>query len=84
MLEAAPGLYVAPRLSAAVRGRIWAVLSDWFNPQSDAGYVMIWADGAQPTGVSIQTLGEPPVDLVDYDGVILARRPPLGEEEGQE
>ena len=29
MLELAPGVYANPRMSAGVRTRIWAVLSEW-------------------------------------------------------
>ena len=31
MLEIAPGVYTAPNLNAAVRDRVWTVLSDWFG-----------------------------------------------------
>ena len=31
MLEVAPGVYIAPDLSAAVRKRVWDVLSDWWS-----------------------------------------------------
>ena len=32
MLEVAPGVYVAPDLSAGVRRRVWDVLSGWPRP----------------------------------------------------
>ena len=31
MLEIAPGMYVAPDLSATVRGRLWTVLTSWWT-----------------------------------------------------
>ncbi|WP_460034964.1 type I-E CRISPR-associated endoribonuclease Cas2e [Methylothermus subterraneus] len=39
MLELAPGVYSAPRLSPAVRARIWAVLEEWFAYEQDTSMI---------------------------------------------
>ena len=73
MLELAPGVYSAPRISPAVRERIWGVLTDWFVTENEASVVMLWQDKQIPVGQAIQTLGSPAIDLVEVDGMILAR-----------
>ncbi len=75
MLELAPGVYSAPRLSTAVRERIWAVVEDWFTAEQDASVVMVWVDPAMPGGQNVRTLGLPPVKFVEFDGIVLTRRP---------
>ncbi|MFH0933633.1 MAG: type I-E CRISPR-associated endoribonuclease Cas2e [Pseudomonadota bacterium] len=74
MLDVAPGVYSAPRISPAVRERIWYVLSDWFPNEHDASIVMLWADVAMPGGQAVLTLGTPPIELVEIDGMLTARR----------
>jgi len=74
MLELAPGVYSAPRLSTAVRERIWTVIEDWFVAEQDASVVMVWVDPSVPGGQNVRTLGVPPVQLVELDGLILTRR----------
>lgn len=74
MLEIAPGVYSAPRISPAVRERVWTVLSEWFSQQGDTSVVMTWQDRDTPGGQSVRTLGTPPIDLVTVDGLVLARR----------
>ncbi len=77
MLEVAPGVYCAPRISPAVRQRVWDVLEKWFpNEQDDASIVMIWQERDVPGGQAVLTLGTPPIDFVEVDGLILARRTP--------
>lgn len=73
MLEVGPGVYTGSSLSAAVRGRIWEVLEAWF-PSTDGSIVMVWADKKVPGGQSVKALGVPPIDLVELDGIVLARR----------
>ncbi|ABI56302.1 type I-E CRISPR-associated endoribonuclease Cas2e [Alkalilimnicola ehrlichii MLHE-1] len=75
MLELAPGVYSAPRLSAAVRVRIWNVLEDWWPYEQDASVIMVWADQNTPGGQAVATLGMPSVALEEIDGIVLARRP---------
>lgn len=75
MLELTPGVYVAPRLNPAVRERIWHVLEDWFPNEIDASIAMIWSERNVPGGLAVKVLGCPPIDLVEVDGTVLARRP---------
>lgn len=74
MLELSPGVYSAPRISPAVRERLWTVVAGWFPNERDASVVMIWQDRDMPGGQAVRTLGSPPIALVDVDGLILARR----------
>ena len=75
MLELGPGVYSAPRISPAVRDRIWKVLADWFPAETGASLVMVWADTGIPGGQNVRVLGLPPVELVELDGLIVTRRP---------
>lgn len=74
MLELAPGVYSAPRINPAVRKRIWEVLKDWFQVESEASIIMLWADPRMPGGQSVEVLGLPPIELVALDGLIISRR----------
>lgn len=74
MLEVGPGVYCAPRISPAVRDRIWSVMNDWFTIDGEASVVMLWHDNATVGGQAVRTLGCPPVEIVDHDGMLLARR----------
>lgn len=76
MLELAPGVYSAPRISPAVRDRVWDVLKDWFPNERDASLIMIWQERDVSGGQAVRTLGSPPIDFVNVDGLVLARRPP--------
>ena len=74
-LEIASGVYTAPRLTPAVRDRIWAVLEKWRVGERDDSVVMTWPDAASPGGQNIRALGEAPIVLTEVDSVVLARRP---------
>jgi len=74
MLELAPGVYSAPRISPAVRERIWCVLSGWFPNETQASIVMVWANSEMPGGQSLLTLGCPPIRITEIDGLLTARR----------
>ena len=74
MLEVAPGVYVAPDLSASVRTRLWNVLSSWWPALGTGSVVMISRDTKAVGNLRIDTLGEPPKDIVDADGVLLVKR----------
>jgi CRISPR-associated protein Cas2 len=76
MLEIAPGVYTAPRMSTAVRERVWSVIADWYEGEPVGSVVMTWADRTQPGGQAVAVLGLPPVQLVEHDGIILVRRDP--------
>ena len=74
LLEIAPGVYSAPRISPAVRNRIWTVLEEAFLSENGASIVLIWQERGIPGGQAVRTLGSPPIDFADVDGMILARR----------
>ena len=74
MLELSAGVYTAPRISPAVRARIWEVLDSWFAYERDASIPMVWQERDQPGGQAVRVLGEAPVELVDVDGLIVCRR----------
>ena len=75
MLEVAPTVYISPRMNAGVRSRAWKVLSDWYHAEPHGSLVMVWRDANQTGGIGIATLGTPPRELVDMDGLWLARKP---------
>ncbi len=76
MLEASPGLYVGPRLSKGVRERVWSVLEDWHATLQSGSVVMIWRDTTAPGGLRINSLGDPPKDIVEHEGALLVCRAP--------
>lgn len=76
LLEVAPGIYIAPDLSAGVRERAWAVVSGWWAQLRRGAIVMVWRDPAATGGLGLRVLGEPPKEIVDADGVLLLRRSP--------
>lgn len=75
MLEVSPGVYVGPRLSKAVRERVWDVLADWHGSLRSGSVVMTWREANAPGGIRVLTLGEPPKELVEHEGSLLVRRP---------
>lgn len=74
MLEVSPGVYVAPDMSAGVRDRVWSVLSTWWEALGRGALVLIWRDKSATGHLRIETLGEPPKQIVDADGVLLVKR----------
>ena len=74
MLEIAPGIYTAPNMSRTTRERVWIVLEDWFQILGGGCIVLVWQDSSVPSGQSLKILGEPPVELINSDGVWLTRR----------
>lgn len=74
MLELAPGVYAQPRMSAAVRARIWTVLEEWHAQLRRGSIVMTWADSAANGGLGLLSLGETPKDILAHDGMLLVRR----------
>ncbi|MCS6997391.1 MAG: type I-E CRISPR-associated endoribonuclease Cas2e [Casimicrobiaceae bacterium] len=75
MLEIAAGVYVAPRISPAVRERVWEVLAQWFLAEHEASIVLLWHEPQSPGGLGVRVLGSSPVELVEIDQLLLARRP---------
>lgn len=74
MLELAPGTYTAPRMNAAVRDRVWSVLSEWWTVLKEGSVVMTWSDSSASGGQAVATLGTPARSLVELDGVVLSHR----------
>ena len=81
LLEVSPGTYAHPRLSAAVRTRIWLVLRDWFRHGTEESISMIWADASHESGLRVEVLGHQSArEFVDYDGFMLSRLRPKEDE----
>ena len=74
MLEIAPGVYTQPDMSAGVRERVWSVLDDWWAAYRQGSVVMTWAAPGVAPRQGVLMLGEPPKDLVEYDGLHITRR----------
>lgn len=74
MLELAPGVYSAPRVSPSVRERIWETVEEWFAYEKEASIIILWEDPQMPGGQSVRFLGSPPIDLVELDGIVIGRR----------
>jgi len=72
MLEVTPGVYVSPRMSKAVRERVWRVMQDWMGllPQN-SGLVLLWSDQDAPSGLGMLLIGWPKKELVDQEGMWL-------------
>ena len=74
MLEVAPGVYVAPEMSAAVRERVWNVMTAWWEALGRGSLTLVWRDTKAAGHLRIETLGEPAKTIVDADGVLLVKR----------
>ncbi|OWU70109.1 CRISPR-associated protein Cas2 [Roseovarius sp. 22II1-1F6A] len=74
MLEVSAGVYVAPNMSHGVRDRTWSVISDWWSTLGQGSLTLIWRDTTRVGDLNIQTLGEPPKEIVDADGILLVKR----------
>ena len=73
MLEIAPGVYTAPRMTSGIRERVWDVLADWYYELGQGAIVMTWQDSAAVGEQRIRTLREAPKEIVDADGVYLVK-----------
>ncbi len=78
MLEIAPGVYVAPDMSASVRERAWHVLSNWWEALGNGSIIVVTRDNKSVGHLRIDVLGEAPKEIVDADGVLLVRRGSAG------
>jgi CRISPR-associated protein Cas2 len=74
MLELAPGVYAQARLSAGVRSRIVAILTDWHGQLRRGSIVMCWAESAGNGGLGLKTFGEPSKEIVTHGAMLLVRR----------
>lgn len=76
MLEVAPGVYTSPRMTKGVRERVWDVCVEWGEAlPADGGVLLTWQDAHEPSGQAVRVLGWARSDIVDCDGVWLARKP---------
>lgn len=77
MLELAPGVYTSPRMTEAVRERVWAVCCEWAQVlPDDGGVLMTWRDKHMPSGQAVRALGWPRKQLVELDGLWLDHAEP--------
>ena len=74
MLEVAPTVYISPRMNQGVRLRTWQILSNWHYSEPRGSVVMVWRDSNETGGVGISTLGTPPRELVEIDGLWLVKK----------
>lgn len=73
MLEVSPAVYISPRMTKGIRERIWRVLSDWHMDEPRGSLVMVWRDNNLTGGVGVSHLGEPTRELIEIDGMWIAR-----------
>jgi CRISPR-associated protein Cas2 len=81
MLEIGPGVYTAPRMTSAVRGRVWSVLQEWYAELGGGSILMTWLDSQAVGGQQIVALGLPSYEMYNRDGIYLARKRDLSEQE---
>jgi CRISPR-associated protein Cas2 len=74
MQELAPGVYVNPRMSAGVRDRVWAVLTEWLTELGGGSVVMAVQDNREEGGLFVATLGTPARNLQNITGMLLVRQ----------
>jgi len=75
MLEIAPGVYTSPRMSDGVRERVWEVCLEWSTALPvDGGVLLTWRDAEEPSGQGLRVAGWARSDIVEHDGVWIARR----------
>lgn len=83
MLEIAPGVYTSPRMSDGVRERVWEVCLEWSSAlPSDGGVLLTWRSAEEPSGQGLRVIGWAKSDIVDCEGIWLARRDFVNEQGG--
>lgn len=75
MLEVAPGVYTAPRMTKAVRTRVWRVFEEWTEALETGWILMTWPDPKAPGGQAIVTMGAHCAHLYEHEGLVLGRSP---------
>lgn len=73
MLQVAPTVYISPRMNKGVRERSWKILAGWYGSEPRGSIVMIWRDNNETGGVGLAYLGDPPKELIEMDGMWIAR-----------
>jgi len=76
MVEIAPSVFVAPRLSKNVRERIWEVALNW-SPliPADGGFFMLWNDPRSASGFDMNIIGWPKKEMTQVNGIWLSFKP---------
>ena len=74
MLEIAAGVYASPRMTRAVRDRVWAVLENWHSELEEGSVLMTWPDRTRVGKQAFAFLGDPQKELIEKDGMYLVRR----------
>ena len=74
MLEISPGVYTSPKMSKAIRSRVWNVVTEWHATLQRGSIVLTWQDNSEPGGQGLLYLGEPPRQFFEADGVLLTVR----------
>jgi len=75
MLELAPGVYTSPRMTRAIRERVWTVIEGWHAELGQGSILMTWSEPGLPGGQAVRAVGVPAKEIADLDGILLARRP---------
>jgi len=78
MLELAPGIYVHPRMSVAVRGRVVDVIAEWYGTLQRGSIIVSWNETSENGLLGVKNFGTPPKSIVMHDGALIARRPLSG------
>lgn len=81
MLEIAPGVYTAPRMSRGVRDRVLSVLREWWGQIPGGSIVVTWPDRKLQGGQAVTCFGLPQKTLYDYDGLHLVLTPAASQPE---
>lgn len=71
--EVAAGVFVSGNMNRAVREQVWLVLRRWFPLGADYSIIMTWPDKQASAGLQVLTLGTPPYQVVDLQGVSIVR-----------
>lgn len=74
MLEAAPGVYASPSLTARARDKVWGVLVEWHAALGRGSICMLYQDRNADGGLAVRVLGSPPRQPVRIDGAVLMAR----------
>ncbi len=77
MLEIAPGVYTSPRMSKAVRERVWRVVMKWHAATKQGSVLMTFPKKGAPSGQEVLAVGIPQKLLLEHYDVVLCCRPVL-------
>lgn len=72
LLEIESGVYFSPIGSSRVRNQIWEIVQGW--AEIDTIATMIYHDKNVPHRFSFESIGSPPVKMMNVDGMLLSFR----------